>query len=68
MNPSVRDLMDAIDRTSADTVYVLPNNKNIVPAAKQAAEQSTKAVHVIETVSHSPRNRCALRLQLRRQG
>ncbi len=51
MNPSVRDLMDAIDRTSADTVYVLPNNKNIVPAAKQAAEQSTKSVHVVETVS-----------------
>ena len=51
MNPSVRDLMDAIDRTSTDTVYVLPNNKNIVPAAKQAAELSSKAVHVIETVS-----------------
>ena len=51
MNPSVRDLMDAIDRTAADTVYVLPNNKNIVPAAKQAAEQSTKSVHVVETVS-----------------
>ncbi len=51
MNPSVRDLMDAIDRTSADTVYVLPNNKNIVPAAKQAAEQSSKSVHVVETVS-----------------
>ena len=31
MNPSVRDLMDAIDGASADTVYVLPNNKNIVP-------------------------------------
>ena len=51
MNPSVRDLMDAIDRTAADTVYVLPNNKNIVPAARQAAEQSTKSVHVVETVS-----------------
>ena len=51
MNPSVQDLMDAIDRTSADTVYVLPNNKNIVPAAKQAAEQSTRTVHVVETVS-----------------
>ena len=51
MNPSVRDLMDAIDRTSADTVYVLPNNKNIVPAAKQAAEQSPNSVHVVETVS-----------------
>ena len=51
MNPSVRDLMDVIDRTSADSVFVLPNNKNIVPAAKQAAEQSTKAVYVVETVS-----------------
>ena len=51
MNPSVRDLLETIDRTGADTVYVLPNNKNIVPAAKQAAEQSSKSVHVVETVS-----------------
>ena len=51
MNPSVRDLMDTIHRTSAEIVYVLPNNKNIVPAAKQAAKLSTKSVHVIETVS-----------------
>ena len=51
MNPSVRDLLETIDRTGADTVYVLPNNKNIVPAARQAAEQSPKSVHVIETVS-----------------
>ena len=51
MNPSVRDLLETIDRTSADTVYVLPNNKNIVPAAKQAAEQSKKNVFVVGTVS-----------------
>ncbi len=51
MNPSVRELLETIDRTSAEIVYVLPNNKNIVPAAKQAAEQSAKSVHVIETVS-----------------
>ena len=51
MNPSVRDLLETIDRTGADTVYVLPNNKNIVPAAKQAAEQSPKSVHVVETLS-----------------
>ena len=51
MNPSVRDLMTAIDRTGADTVYLLPNNKNIVPTAKQAAEQSRKDVRVVETVS-----------------
>lgn len=51
MNPSVGELLETIDRTGADTVYVLPNNKNIVPAARQAAEQSSKSVHVIETVS-----------------
>ncbi len=51
MNPSVRDLLETIDRTGADTVYVLPNNKNIVPAAKQAAEQSKKNVFVAGTVS-----------------
>ena len=51
MNPSVRDLMAAIDRTRADTVYLLPNNKNIVPTAKQAAERSSKDVRVVETVS-----------------
>ena len=51
MNPSVRELMATIELISAETVYVLPNNKNIVPAARQAAEQSTKSVHVVETAS-----------------
>lgn len=51
MNPSVRDLMDAIDRAPANAVYVLPNNKNIIPAAKQAAKQSQKTVFVVETLS-----------------
>jgi len=51
MNPSVRDIMTAIEQAPSDTVFVLPNNKNIVPAAKQAAEQSSKTVKVIESVS-----------------
>ncbi len=51
MNPSVRDLMVAIDQVPSDTVFVLPNNKNIVPAAKQAGEQSSKDVRVVETAS-----------------
>lgn len=51
MNPSVRDIMTAIEQAPSDTVFVLPNNKNIVPAAKQAAEQSNKTVRVIESVS-----------------
>ena len=51
MNPSVRDLLTAVDRSPADNVYLLPNNKNIIPTAKQAAERSSKNVHVVETVS-----------------
>lgn len=36
MNPSTEDMLNAIDRVNADTVFILPNNKNIVLAAKQA--------------------------------
>ena len=51
MNPSVRDLLAAVDRSPSDIVYLLPNNKNIVSTAKQTAERSSKNVHVVETVS-----------------
>ena len=36
MNPSTEDMVNAIDRVNADTVYILPNNKNIILAAEQA--------------------------------
>ena len=36
MNPSTGDMLNAIDRVNADTVFILPNNKNIVLAANQA--------------------------------
>lgn len=36
MNPSTEDIMNAVDRVNADTIYVLPNNKNIILAAEQA--------------------------------
>lgn len=36
MNPSTEDMLNAIDRVNADTVFILPNNKNIVMAANQA--------------------------------
>ena len=36
MNPSTEDVLNAIDGVNADTVYVLPNNKNIILAAEQA--------------------------------
>ena len=36
MNPSTEDVVNAIGKVNADTVYVLPNNKNIILAASQA--------------------------------
>ena len=36
MNPSTEDIMNAVDHVNADTIYVLPNNKNIILAAEQA--------------------------------
>lgn len=37
MNPSTEDMLNAIDRVNADTIYILPNNGNIILAAEQAA-------------------------------
>ena len=36
MNPSTEDIMNAVDHVNADTIYVLPNNSNIILAAEQA--------------------------------
>ena len=38
MNPSTEDILDAVDQIPAKTVFVLPNNKNIILAAEQAAK------------------------------
>ena len=38
MNPSTEDMLKAIDRVNADTVFILPNNKNIIMAAQQARD------------------------------
>ena len=38
MNPSTADILEAVDKVNARTVFVLPNNKNIILAANQAAE------------------------------
>ncbi|MBQ9407803.1 MAG: DAK2 domain-containing protein [Clostridia bacterium] len=49
-NPSAQDFIRAFARCNSDNILVLPNNKNIVMAAKQAAELYENAdVHVIET-------------------
>ena len=50
MNPSTEDMLNAIDQVNADTVFILPNNKNIVLAANQAkALVKEKEIVVIPT-------------------
>ncbi|MBE6068264.1 MAG: DAK2 domain-containing protein [Clostridium lundense] len=49
MNPSTEDILNAINEIKADNIFILPNNKNIIMAATQAAELAEKSVHVIPT-------------------
>ncbi|MDD3335578.1 MAG: DAK2 domain-containing protein [Eubacteriales bacterium] len=50
MNPSIEDISEAIERVHAKTVYVLPNNGNVILAAQQAKELcEDKTVFVIPT-------------------
>ncbi|MBQ7776507.1 MAG: DAK2 domain-containing protein [Lachnospiraceae bacterium] len=50
MNPSTADILDAVDKVNAETIFILPNNKNIILAANQAAELTTdKTLLVIPT-------------------
>lgn len=49
MNPSVEDLTKKIEKINAKTIFVLPNNSNIVLTAEKAAEVSDKNVIVIPT-------------------
>ncbi len=52
MNPSTEDMLNAISKVDADTIYILPNNKNIVMAANQAMNMTEdKKVIVIPTKS-----------------
>lgn len=51
MNPSTEDILNAINSINASDIYILPNNSNIVMAAKQAATLSDKNVAVIPTKS-----------------
>jgi len=51
MNPSTADILKAINACNSKNVIVLPNNKNIILAAEQAAEMSDKNVYVVETKS-----------------
>lgn len=49
MNPSTDDILRAIEATPAETVFVLPNNKNIIMAAEQAVKLADRRVCVLQT-------------------
>ena len=51
MNPSTDDLVSAVEKINAKTIYILPNNKNIIMTASQVAELSEKNIIVIPTKS-----------------
>ena len=47
MNPSTQDILEAVNKVPAETVFVLPNNKNIIMAAEQVNDLTPKNVIVI---------------------
>lgn len=52
MNPSTEDILNAVEKISADAVIILPNNKNIILAAEQAAELcEDKKIFVVPSTS-----------------
>ena len=48
-NPSTGELLDAVERIRADEVLLLPNNPNVILAARQASELTTRRVRVVPT-------------------
>ncbi|HEX4778509.1 MAG TPA: DAK2 domain-containing protein [Acidimicrobiia bacterium] len=51
MNPSTQQILDAVESVAARSVVILPNNKNIVPVARQVAEITEREVAVVPTSS-----------------
>ena len=50
-NPSTLDIVEAIETVTSSSVIILPNDKNVYPAALQAAERTSKKVTVLKTSS-----------------
>ena len=48
-NPSTGELLAAIDAVNADEILLLPNNPNVILAARQVAEMASRPVHVVPT-------------------
>jgi len=49
MNPSTKDLLQAVESVVADKIIILPNNKNIVLTANQVQSVTTKTIEVVPT-------------------
>ncbi|MBR5782907.1 MAG: DAK2 domain-containing protein [Clostridia bacterium] len=49
MNPSTEDILAAVERAPSETVFILPNNKNIILSAEQCVELTDKKVIIIPT-------------------
>ena len=49
MNPSTKDVLEAVESAASDKVILLPNNKNVVPAAEQVQSLTEKSIKVVST-------------------
>jgi DAK2 domain fusion protein YloV len=47
MNPSIEELLDAVEKTPARQIIILPNNSNVILSAQQVADLTQKEVYVI---------------------
>ena len=64
MNPSTQDILDAVNKINADNIFIMPNNKNIIMAANQAAEISDKDIRVVPTTTIPQGIACATMFNL----
>lgn len=60
MNPSTEDMLNAIDKVNANTIYILPNNKNIILAANQAQSLTEDKEIVVIPSKTAPQGVAAL--------
>lgn len=51
MNPSTKDLLQAVKSVASDKIIILPNNKNVIPAARQARSLTDKTIKVLATTT-----------------
>jgi DAK2 domain fusion protein YloV len=51
MNPSTKEIIDAIEHLGAESTVILPNNPNVILTAKQAQSQLGRAVRIVETTT-----------------